>query len=172
MADGSLASDLYLGVDVFTGVECLVFPRISGLGQSVAVLDRMNLGVVLRALDQAARIRVSLVLFCLFFVADFEPRPAPFIQLKDTEELLELLLVCLLVLCHWILSGVVDIVPCVPRRQVLGVLCVMHLRNFRKPLHLVFAVFLPLAKFFSGFILLCIDLLPHLSLLFSHCRGI
>ena len=172
MADCSLAADLYLGVDVFTRVEGLVFPRIPGLGQSVAVLDRMDLGVVLRSLDQAARIRVSLVLFCLFLVANFEPRPAPLIQLKDTEELLELLLVCLIVLCHGILSGVVDIVPCVPRRKVLRVLCVMHLRNFRKPLHLVFAVFLPLSQLFSGLILLCIDLLPHLGLLFSHCRGI
>ena len=116
VADCSLAPDLYLGVDVFTGVECFVFPRISGLRQSVAVLDRMNLGVVLRTLDQAARIRVSLVLFCLFLVANFEPRPAPFIQLKDTKELLELLLVCFIVLGHGILSGVVDIVPCVPWR--------------------------------------------------------
>ena len=115
MANRSLAPDLYLGVDMFTGVECFVFPRISWLGQSVAVLDRMNLGVVLRSLDQAACIRVSLVLFCLFLVADFEPRPAPIIQLKDAEEFLELLLVCLIVLGHGILSAVVVVVPCVPR---------------------------------------------------------
>ena len=50
VADGLLATDLNLGIDVFSGVERFVLPRIPWLRQSVIDLDRMNIALVMHTL--------------------------------------------------------------------------------------------------------------------------
>ena len=50
MADGLLAADLNLGIDVFSGVKCFVLPRIPWLRQSFIDLDHMNIALVMHTL--------------------------------------------------------------------------------------------------------------------------
>ena len=50
VADGLLASDLNLGIDVFSVVEGFVLPRIPWLRQSFIDLDRMNIALVMHTL--------------------------------------------------------------------------------------------------------------------------
>ena len=79
VADGLLATDLNLSIEMFSGVERFVLPRIPWLRQSFIDLDRMNIALVMHTLHHISCICTGLVRLCLFFISYFEPCLTPLI---------------------------------------------------------------------------------------------